>query len=214
MYTEQEQKILAYTITKVRDLFAKYPAPAHSFDHAQTVATFAREIAEAENAKSVFLCELAGYVHDIGRAAEYHDLGYTKIDGSRGHHELSYKMLRDWCKESSVLAELTPAQKNELLYAVRNHWNNFADKYDTAWILRDADKLDCFGERGLARNLEHSHGDDNRLNQILRNDFECYFWLRTDTAKTMVVKNKMLDPILDYYETYLKQRIQDVQDFT
>lgn len=40
------------------------------------------------------------------------------------------------------------------------------------------------------------------------------FWLRTDTAKTMVAKNKMLDPILDYYETYLKQRIQDVQDFT
>ena len=213
MDSKNEQQILEYTITRVKDLFEKYPAPSHSFDHAEVVANFARQIATEEKAKSVFICELAGYLHDIGRAAEHHDLGYTTEPKANHHHELSYLMLRDWFKEPAF-EQLSAAQKNEVLYAIRNHWNNFADKYDTAWILRDADKLDCFGPRGLTRNIEHSNGDETRLNQILRNDFECYFWLRTQTAKNITANQKMLDPILDYYEKFLKDRIQDVQDFT
>ncbi|MBP7992331.1 MAG: HD domain-containing protein, partial [Candidatus Magasanikbacteria bacterium] len=92
MYTQTEQKILEYTIAKVKELFTKYPVPAHSFPHAEAVGNYAKKIATHENASSVFVCEMAGYLHDIGRVPESYDLGYTNnsIDqNEKGHHELS-----------------------------------------------------------------------------------------------------------------------------
>ncbi len=217
MYTEAEQKILTHTINKVKELFIKYPVLAHNFAHAEAVSNFAREIAIKENANSVFMSEMAGYLHDIGRVAESYELGYThkEIDqNEKRHHELSYAILSDWLKKDEVLKNgLTSAQKNELLYSVRNHWNNFADRYDTAWILRDADKLDLFGERGLARQLEHNAPDETKISRSLRYSFDNFHWLRTVTAKDIVAKNKMLEPVEKYCAEFLRARVKDVHDY-
>lgn len=217
MYSETEQKILEHTIEKVRELFEKYPVPAHSFDHAETVAKFARQIAEQEKARSIFICEMAGYLHDIGRVPESYNLGYTNdsIDqNEKGHHELSYLLFSDWLREDAVLREgLTPVQKNELLYSIRNHWNNFADRYDTAWILRDADKLDLFGERGLARQLEHNAPDETRISRSIRYSFDNYFWLRTKTAREIVNEPGMVEALTTYYADFLRAQIKDVHDY-
>lgn len=206
MYTETEQKILEHTIHKVQELFTKYPVPAHSFDHAETVAKFARQIAVQEKARSIFLCELAGYLHDIGHASEKYGLGYEK----NTHHELSYYLLSDWFKDDEIFSELTAEQKKELLYSVRNHWNNCADTYDTAWILRDADKLHLFGEKGLARQLEYNAPDEKKISLSLRFAFESYYWFKTKTARQIIAENNMMAPVEKYYEEFLKERIKEV----
>lgn len=217
MYSKTEQKILEHTIGKVKELFDTYPVPAHSFPHAQAVGEYAKTIATRENAHSVFMCELAGYLHDIGRVPESYDLGYVTdpIDqNEKGHHELSYLLFKDWLQEDEILRDgLTPAQKNELLYSIRNHWNNFADRYDTAWILRDADKLDLFGERGLARQLEHNAPDETRISRSIRYSFDNYFWLRTKTAKQIVSEPGMIEVLTNYYADFLRAQIKDVHDY-
>ncbi len=217
MYTQTEQKILEYTIAKVKELFTKYPVPAHSFPHAEAVGNYAKKIATHENASSVFVCEMAGYLHDIGRVPESYDLGYTNnsIDqNEKGHHELSYLLFKDWLQEDEILRnDLTSAQKNELLYSIRNHWNNFADRYDTAWILRDADKLDLFGERGLARQLEHNAPDETRISRSIRYSFDNYFWLRTKTAREIVSEPGMVEALTNYYANFLRAQIKDVHDY-
>lgn len=210
MYTNQQKEILDHTITKVQNLFEKYPSKGHNFDHAEATAKWAKEVAIGENAQSVFLCELAGYLHDVGRAAESHDLGYTIESGEKAHHELSYLMLLDWFKNDKMLQQLSPEQKTEILYAIRNHWNNVADKYDTAWILRDADKLDLFGERGITRN-EESHGDNQaHLNRAFRYIYDCYYWMKTATARRIIEEQRLMEPIDAYYKNFLKDRIKDV----
>ena len=44
---------------------------------------------------------------------------------------------------------LKKAEKLVVLYAVRYHWNDAADKYKEAIILRDADKLDIYGVKRI-----------------------------------------------------------------
>src|SRR3989338_5687636 len=177
-YTKQQLQLLNHARKKVQALFKKYPVPAHGFEHSKRVAENAEKIARAEHARSVFLCELAGWLHDIGRTTEH----YTK-GNKKSHHELSYEMLREWLREDRAFDLLTKQEKLELLYAVRYHFNNFADKYDTAWILRDADKLDVFGKIGLKRTVEFYAGSDEKLNMGLRYAFEIAQVFRTKTAK-------------------------------
>lgn len=205
-YTTQQQNLLHYTRKKVRDLFKKYPVPGHDFEHSRRVAENAQKIAKSEHARNIFLCELSGWLHDIGRVAEQHTKGNKKT-----HHELSYEMLREWLRKDDVFDALTKQEKLELLYAVRYHWNNFADKYDTAWILRDADKLDVFGKIGLKRTLEFYTGSDEKLNMGLRYAFEILYFFRTKTARKIMEKEQLLKPMLNFYRKYLKSKIKLVK---
>lgn len=206
MYTKEQQKLLNYTRKKVQDLFRKYPTPAHGFDHAERVAKNARKIAAAEKARGVFLCELSAWLHDIGRVTEHYAKGNKK-----SHHELSYEMLRGWFKKDRMFDMLTKPQKLELLYAVRYHWNNVADKYDTAWILRDADKLDILGKVGLERSKVFYAGDDQKLNMGLRYAVETLYWFHTRTAQKWVQEKQLIKPILVFYKKYLKSKIKPVK---
>lgn len=205
-YSTQQQTLLHYTRKKVHDLFKKHPVPGHDFEHSQRVAEHARIIAKAEHARSVFLCELAGWLHDIGRVTEQYTKGNKKT-----HHELSYEMLRKWLKKDHRFDVLTKQEKLELLYAVRYHYNNMADKYDTAWILRDADKLDVFGKIGLKRTLEFYAGSDEKLNMGLRYAFEILYFFRTKTARKIMEKKQLLKPMLNFYKKYLKNKIRPVE---
>ena len=205
-YSTNQKKNLKIVRNIVVDWFTKCPVPAHSFRHAQRTAIFARTIARSEKGANIFLCELAGYLHDIGRVPEF--LG--EKPGIR-HHELSYDLLRVWFKEKSF-DFLTVAEKKEILYAVRYHWNDEADGFQTAWILRDADKLDMFGHEGVRRSF--SLTDKNNMEKFmvgLRLRYHALANLRTKSAKKIMTTKKLFDPIENHMRKMLKKAIVPVE---
>ena len=111
----------------------------------------------------------------------------------------------------TVFLNLNDDEKKELLYAVRYHWNNVADDYDTAWILRDADKLDIFGKQGLDRAWGLMKDDDKRWNQHLRNMLDYYTYIHTNTAKEIVKENDFQAESNEVYKKYLKSKIKPVE---
>src|SRR3989338_9333025 len=169
-YTIEQAEFLHYIQEKLGKIYDAHPVPAHGYDHVARVARRAREIAVGEKARNPFLCELAGWLHDIG-----HTRMRTDELGDRNHHELSYETLKEWFHDDIRFVILTEIEKRELLYAVRYHWNNFADDYDTAWILRDADKLDMLGDIGLRRSQESWGSDPKKLNLDMRLKYDSYY---------------------------------------
>lgn len=206
MYNQKQKRIIAHVRAKVKTLFIAYPIKAHGFDHAFRVASWAAQIAKGESA-NIFLCEMAGLLHDIGRTQEK---GGPAITGAK-HHELSYTMLREWFLKDRFFDTLTKKEKIILLYSVRYHWNNAADKYDVAWILRDADKMDAFGKIGLGRMWEVYKDDVYSMDLALRLQFDSYFWLITKTARKIVKDKKMIEPTIAFYKKLLKARIEPVE---
>lgn len=199
MYTKIQQIILTHTKKKVADFIGRRPDEGHKIDHAARVAAWAVKIAQKEKA-NVFLCELAGWLHDIGHS----------VDSPKSHHELSYEVCRQWFQEDKILKMLSRNEKIILLYSVLYHWNNVADKYFEAIILRDADKLDLFGLTGIRRFEEHFKTEDEILDRmrILADDF---FWLRTKAARGYFKKYKMFEPVYKYIVAKLKKRIKPVR---
>ena len=81
MYTKKQTEIIKYTLVKVQDFMnARILLEGHNADHAARVANWAVQIAKAEKA-NIFLCELAGLLHDVGRARE-HEIGNTSVTTS------------------------------------------------------------------------------------------------------------------------------------
>ncbi len=205
MYTKQQQQTIVNIREKVRTLFANYSAPAHGFDHVARVASWAKKIAELEKS-NVFLCEIAGWLHDIGRTRMHNFEAST-----HGHHDHSYEMCREWFKNDPIFSNLTKRERMIILYAVRYHWNNAADKYDVAWILRDADKLDGFGKIGIKRSLEFVKDDYGKLMLDFRLRYDNVYWIKTESAKKLIKKHKMIEPIDAYYTKELKSKIEPVE---
>lgn len=206
MYTQKQKSIIVHARAKVKNLFVVHPVKAHGFDHAFRVANWAVQIAKGENA-NIFLCEMAGLLHDIGRMQEK---GGPAMTGAT-HHELSYEMLRKWFLEDRFFDILTRKEKIILLYSARYHWNNVADKYDVAWILRDADKVGGFGKIGLRR-IEQAYQDNVESTDLaLRLLFDSYFWLKTKTARKIVEDKKMMEPTVGLYKKLLQARIEPVE---
>ena len=205
-YNESQQKLLSHVKTKVKQVFAETPVPAHGFDHISRVVAWVRQIAPGEKAKQPFLCELAGWLHDIGRVKE------KKLSGSdHVHHELSYQLLRQWFKEDRKFDLLSRSEKIELLYAVRYHWNCAARKYDTAWILRDADKLDGFGVAGVGRAREAFGYDEEAWNQNFRYQYSNYLQLETKYAILLVKRYNLLEPLYKAHNQYLRSKIEPIK---
>lgn len=206
VYNFNQHKLLRHVKTKVKELFTKTPVPAHGFDHIGRVAAWVRQIALGEKTKQPFLCELAGWLLDIGRVKE------KRLRGSdHMHHELSYQMLREWFKDDREFDILTRAEKIELLYAVRYHWNCAARKYDTAWILRDADKLDGFGVAGVERAHDAFKDDEEAFNQNFRYQYSNYLQLETKCAILLVKRHKLLKPLEFAYFKYLRSKIEPIK---
>jgi putative nucleotidyltransferase with HDIG domain len=178
---------------------------AHGFDHVEKVRDYAVKISQAEGT-DVFLCEMAGLLHDIGRTAE------KSLDFVHAHQEISYQMCRKWFRIDKIFKRISSADKKNILYSVRYHWNDAADKYKTAIILRDADKLDTLGPRGARRTRElfKEMGED-RIIDALRLVFAHYFWLRTKTARKIARDKKLFTPILAIYRKLLKKKISPVK---
>ncbi len=204
MYTKIQREIISYTRAKIKSYMENNPAAGHGSDHAIRVAMWAFEIAKKEKA-NIFLCELGGLLHDVGRSWENTDVQ------KRRHHELSYEICRDWFKNDKILFTLTNQEKLILLYSIRYHWNNAADKYFEAVVLRDADKLDAFGKIGIKRTEEFFNFDREKTMDNLRLREHDMFWLRTGAARSYFEKHKMFDPILKYMIKKLKEDIRPVE---
>jgi len=199
-YTKEQKELLEHVKNKVQKLFVENQVPAHGIDHIKRVVDFTKKIIAREEIKNLLLCELSAWLHDIGRTLEG-----IPGENSRKHHELSYELLKKWFKEDSNFDTLSIEEKKELLYSVRYHWNDAANKYETAWILRDADKLDMFGEVGLKRAWELFKDNDVAWNQHLRNIFSCYYFFRTKTAKQ--IADKLMPKTEKGLNIYLKSKI-------
>jgi putative nucleotidyltransferase with HDIG domain len=188
----------------VRQLFADYLAPAHGFDHAERVSRWAVQIAKAEKV-DVFLSELAAVLHDIGRVTEH-----AKAS-SKTHHELSYEMCQQWFREDKNFDVLSKIEKLQILYSLRYHWNDQANKYSLAWVLRDADKLDSLGAIGLKRSIEFFKGNEDKILQDVRFKSDMLLHVRTVTAQKIIEQKKMFAPIEKYHAKLLRKKIKPVE---
>lgn len=200
---KDQKNILEYTRSKIENLFKNYSVPAHGLGHVLRVEKWAKIIANKEKSDS-FLSQMAALFHDIGRIKE------GKV-GNEKHHELSYLMCQKWFKEDEVLKKLSKDEKLEILYAVRYHWNDGADKYFSAVILRDADKLDALGKSGLQRALLFYENREQELLTHFRYVYGYGYELKTKTAQRIAKKNKMLETVLKFYYKILKNKIEAVE---
>lgn len=201
--TQREKTIYAYVNKKVKAWFLERPAPGHDFGHAERVAVYCQKLAKVEGG-SVFLSGIIGLLHDIGRAIEKDNAGVT-------HHELSYNLCREWFRDDAALKTLSRTEKLNILFSVRNHWNNQADKYWEAVILRDADKLDMFGKIGLERGKKHRAGDWKILQQDFRFSYDAFYWIRTSTARKIAVGKKYIQWTDAFYKKLLRSGVKSVE---
>ena len=199
----QKKEILSFVEKKVSAVFRAHNVRAHDLAHTKRVRNWSVKIARAEKA-DIFLCELVAWLHDIGRTKE------KSILIGQTHHELSYQMCRHWFKKEPLFRLLTKRQKLEILYAVRYHWNDAADKYQIAWILRDADKLDTLGEVGVKRSVQYAHGNADWLKADLRFKYQTYYWLHAKTARKIVKDKKLMEPVDKFLVSFLKKGIKPV----
>lgn len=204
MYNKNQKILLKHARSKVKKLFEEHPVKAHSFDHAVRVSKSAVIIAKAERV-DVFLSEVAALLHDIGRVPEEFP-GNTKR-----HHELSYEMCRDWFRNDKVFDVLSKEEKLSILYALRYHWNDAANKYRIAWVLRDADKLDALGSIGLKRSVEFFDKDENKIMQNLRLKGDMVLNLRSKKARSILKSKNLFEPIRRYYYNVLRKQIEPVE---
>jgi len=205
MYTAKEKKLIRYTKEKVRGLFKGYSVPAHGIDHITRVVKLAKQIAAKEKA-DIFLSEMSGWLHDVGRVLE----GHTKLISR--HHESSYQLCQKWFREDRMLrAGLTKQQKLIILYSVRYHWNNAAEKYPEAWILRDADKIDGLGLIGVKRAFEFSANDEKKLQMDIRLRYDTYYWLKTKTAKKIVEEKHLMKQLDRFFLNRLRKMVKTVE---
>jgi HD superfamily phosphodiesterase len=179
---------------KVDKLFYDFPVPAHGVDHIKRVTDWAVLIAKDEGYDE-FLAKVAGFLHDIGRVAEF-DNNPEKLR----HHELSYILAKEWFREFNEFDILAEAEKEEILYAIRYHWDDTAENYLLANILRDADKLDMYGEIGVKRAQEFHKGFLDARQNIERN-LALAENIKTKLAKKIIEENNLLEPLKKYLES-------------
>jgi len=209
-FSEREQQALELVVGKVHELFTECKDNAHGFDHAERVAGYAAYIAHHEG-EDIYMPTLAGWLHDIGRAIEEYPDKFPDFDGAKSHHELSYELLQKWFREDDRFSIFTDEEKIELLYAVRNHWNDEANDYVSAYILRDADKIDGLGEIGMQRHHEHLKGDLAKQHLDIRFRYEWIYHFKTDTAKKINEERNLIGPFEEERTRLLKDGIKKVE---
>lgn len=140
-------------------------------EHTAYVQLHSKELARELGLQGhdVFLAELLGLLHDVGRFRQF-QVYKTFFDAqSEDHAKLGIKVISD----TGLLDELSETDREIISFSIMNH-NKLAvvptdDKRDQlfAKIIRDADKLDIF--RVLSPYLEPSDGSG--INQTFVEEF-------------------------------------------
>ena len=93
------------------------------------------------NSWDVYLAEVIGLLHDIGRFEQYTKYKTFKDKDSVNHAKLGVKIL----KKLKVLRHYDKQDQFHILRAIRNHNKPFlVGNFTYAYLLRDADKLDIY----------------------------------------------------------------------
>ena len=98
----------------------------------------------------------------------------------------------------------------EAIFSLSARPLNKVDKYKEAIILRDADKLDIYGVKGLRRIKEVlRHGES--LEHVRLIYFYTIYWLRTKTARQIAVGKKLFKPGEKFFLQTLKKEIKPIK---
>jgi putative nucleotidyltransferase with HDIG domain len=124
------------------------PPVALKLDHTRHVAENARAIARELGwaPEDVDLAEALGWLHDVGRFAQYAEFGHFHDATSFNHGQRGADIVRD----SGILADLDEESRAGLLDGIRHHNAKTipadlpAARRRLLELLRDADKLDIF----------------------------------------------------------------------
>jgi len=124
----------------------KEPNILRKFHHSYRVVEHSKKIGESLNLNEhdMWLCELIGLFHDIGRFKQWTEYQTYWDKNSIDHGDLSCEIL----KEEKILENVDEMDRNIILTAIKNH-----NKYEIkdvddertllfCKIIRDADKLD------------------------------------------------------------------------
>ena len=140
-----------YLIDKVK---AEISCNSHSIEHIMRVHKLCLEIAKKEKGVDLEVLEIAALLHDIGRQKENED-----ITGKVDHAIEGAKMAE------VILKELNFSKIDAVKHCILAHRKrtNVTPNTIEAKILFDADKLDCIGATGIARNFMFAGQHNQRL---------------------------------------------------
>ena len=97
------------------------------------------------------------------------------------------------------------------MYAVRYHWNDEACEFASAYILRDADKLDGLGEIGLERSRIYKGDNLAEFFMDIRLRYEWIYHIKTDTAKRLFAEHHLGEPFETERAKILNAAIEPVE---
>lgn len=171
----------------------------HDFFHMERVARLARDIARKENANE-FICEAAGWIHDIGDHKLFANPGKAWQDG------IDYLLSLD----------LTEVQITQISDAVKDvSFSKGKQIPDTleGKIVQDADRMDAIGAIGIARTFAYG-GANNQLihhtdqkNTSIQHFYDKLLKLKdfmhTSTAKEMAQQRHQF--MEDFLEQFFKE---------
>lgn len=144
-------------LRKIRDWVESYAragrndlpaAVALKLDHTRRVAENARDIARdlGWSPEDIDLAEALGWLHDVGRFAQFNEFGHFHDASSFNHGHRGADLVRD----SGPLVDLDEESRATLLDGIRHHNAKTIpaglppDHVRFLQLIRDADKLDIF----------------------------------------------------------------------
>ncbi|MFZ3579345.1 HD domain-containing protein [Virgibacillus sp. DJP39] len=131
----------------VREQFAE-DATGHDYYHMVRVVRMAKEIAKQEGG-DLFVCEAAGWLHDIGDKKLFSDPGKARVDMD--------VFLSDLAIEKHTIQEIHLAI-NDVSFSKGKIPNTLEGK-----IVQDADRLDALGAIGIARVFAYGGSRDQLI---------------------------------------------------
>lgn len=166
--------VLAEIETYIYNMF-HLDATGHDYYHMKRVAKMAKYLAEQENSDP-FLCEVSGWVHDVGDDKLTHDPEQAIID----------------LKLFLASISLSDAQIKKIMETITTvSFRKGQDPKTLAGkIVQDADRLDAIGAIGIARTFAYG-GNKNRSIHSEESHQKQHATIQHFDDKLLVIKDKI-----------------------
>lgn len=190
--------------------------------HTKNVMKNCRAIALNENLSpdNIFIAELCGLFHDVGRFEQFTRFNTFRDDDSLYHGQLGVEVL----EKEGFLSELSIKTQELIKIAVYNHGliripdDTIDQKLYFSKLVRDADKIDIFrivakyyhssGPRNIA--LEYGLVDSPIISESIIQKFKAEQLIEKEELKTLNdFKTMQLAWIFDLNFEYTRKTIQD-----